>query len=995
MSLPCFSQSISARSSDNPEVPPPATPRESGPAIAQVGTDPVRQEQQGTLNVASVLLSFEGAVEGRPDDPNIDVGPNHVMQMINFATTIYDKHGNVLLGPVPNPFFWQGFGGACETANGVDPIVLYDHLADRWLVSIIGQQGFECVAVSATTDPTGSWHRYAFDIGAEPDYPKFGVWPDAYYLSVDIQAGGFLTGDAKVFALERDRMLAGEDTRLLECDAPSITHLLPADLDGPAPPTGTPNIFAVLSGMELQLWEFAVDWTHPEHSTFTLRQDLAPEPFDDDLCFGGSLEACIDQPHVTEQLIALSDRLMWRLQYRHFGLYQTMVTNHTVDATGTGIAGVRWYELRTTGGDWFIYQQGTYAPDDGTHRWMGSIAMNGSGDIALGYSVSSASTFPSIRFTGQTADQSGTGLMNVKETTILNGRGAQTGPGVSSRLTGWGDYTSMMVDPSDDAMFWYTNQYLTENGPKPRTSIAALTFAAGHDQRIVSTLGDNDDFRFDTPDPLNPLSHPDDDMPPRSQTVLDLFALRAPEDDAVLLDQGGTDRPVGLTHYFFLPPEAAILSAQVAFRVRGTDALVYNDNIVYQLPGRPVITLKDLLGIEPQAAVPYTVVMDLAHVPVRTDPRRFPTRGGAHWPGGPDGYRDLRLELRDGQLDLVFADDVLVDYSTLTITYRQVPLGIPIETDSTWRAIGPVGNREGQPLTQVGEAWEHTHEGWNTEVAFDDSAAAGWTTAVVTAAVHPPRPDLQLIWVNDPTGTGQAGNTPAYFRKTFTLEEVPRSGRLTLLVDDDAQVYVNGHRVIDDRNGGVTFLGNVEVAPFLRAGPNLLAVKAHDSFGINEGLYLSLRVGSQELVNPLVALVANPSTYVTDPHPTAGCPAGYVGTFHFQARLTNTSAPPLTGVAVEIERLDGGNLLLVNDGTGLAGAGNAADVVPRVGAYADGVLDNGEAVNVPFTVCLRRIAPFGFVVNVLGITDEGLVSSVAGFPPLQLTACPGSAEQCQ
>jgi PKD repeat protein len=162
---------------------------------------------------------------------------------------------------------------------------------------------------------------------------------------------------------------------------------------------------------------------------------------------------------------------MYRLQYRNFGGYQVMLTNHSVNADGTGRAGVRWYELRNYGSGWSIYQQGTYAPADGNSRWMGSIAMNGKGDIGLGYSVSSSSTFPSIRFAGQTAANSGSGVLDVAETSIKAGEFSQTG------VNRWGDYSMMSVDPTDDATFWYTTEY-SGGGWNWKTQIASFNFGA-------------------------------------------------------------------------------------------------------------------------------------------------------------------------------------------------------------------------------------------------------------------------------------------------------------------------------------------------------------------------------------------------------------------------------------------------------------------------------------------------------------------------------------
>ena len=438
------------------------------------GLDPALQTSAPAVDAPTIGVNFEGVnnVNGvLPPDTVGDIGPNHYVQMVNLSFAIYDRNGTKLYGPVASNTLWQGFGGPCQTTNDGDPVVLYDHLADRWIMTQFALPNFpqgpfyECIAVSQSPDPMGSWHRYEFLISNNKldDYPKFGVWPDGYYMSINQFTCNIITcnwAGAGAVVFERDRMLAGQTARMVYFDLyntdPNLGGMLPADLDGPPPAAGTPNPFAQMddnawgySGDQLQVWNFHVDWGNPSNSTFTFDRALAVNSFDSDMC--GYARNCIPQPGGTK-VDALSDRVMFRLQYRNFGSYETLVVNHTVDANGADRAGLRWYELRDTGSGWGIYQQATYSPDS-ANRWVGSIAMNGSGDIGLGYSVSSTSISPSIRFTGRLAGDP-LNQMTQGEGTIVNGSGYQTHS--SGR---WGDYAMMAVDPVDDCTFWFTTEY--------------------------------------------------------------------------------------------------------------------------------------------------------------------------------------------------------------------------------------------------------------------------------------------------------------------------------------------------------------------------------------------------------------------------------------------------------------------------------------------------------------------------------------------------------
>ncbi|RMF93197.1 MAG: hypothetical protein D6736_02100, partial [Nitrospinota bacterium] len=304
--------------------------------------------------------------------------------------------------------------------------------------------------------------------------------------------GAFGFAGAGVAVLERDKMLAGLPALVIYFDLepvnPGFGGLLPADLDGPPPPTGTPNFFVAMNDNpdQLNIWEFHADFANPNNSTFGLNgmpnTTLSTAPFDSDLC--NFDRECIPQRGTRQRLDALSDRLMHRLQFRDFGDHWAMVTNHTVN-TGNDHAGIRWYELRNSGSGWTIFQQGTYAPDE-HHRWMGSIAMDKDGNIALGYSVSSSSLFPSIRYAGrEPGDPPGT--LPQGEVTIMSGGGSQTG------ADRWGDYSAMMIDPTDDCTFWYTQEYYAQTGGLSgigwRTRIASFRFPSCGPGGLVLTQG--------------------------------------------------------------------------------------------------------------------------------------------------------------------------------------------------------------------------------------------------------------------------------------------------------------------------------------------------------------------------------------------------------------------------------------------------------------------------------------------------------------------------
>lgn len=420
------------------------------------------------VNVGAVS-GFDGVgipnygVNAAPPDTNGAVGPNHYVQWVNEAFAVFDKaSGGMLPGfPKNGNTLWSGFGGPCQTSNDGDPIVKYDRAADRWVLTQFAVSSTpyrQCVAVSTTPDPTGSYYRYEFTYGTQfNDYPKVGVWPDGYYVTYNMFNNGQTFSGGWVCAWDRTKMLAGlAATQQCFNLGTSFGGLLPSDADGlTPPPVGTPNYVLNFGSNSLNLWKFHVDWVTPANSNVGTRISLPVSAFTT-ACGGG---ACITQPSTTQKLDSLADRLMYRLAYRNFGTYASLVVNHSVNVGATRKtqhSGVRWYEIRVTNGTPSVFQQGTFSPDS-NHRWMGSAAMDKVGNIGLGYSLSGTSVRPSIYFTGRNpGDPAGT---MQAETSLLSGVGSQTG-----NLARWGDYSSLSVDPTDDCTFWYTTEYLKSSG---------------------------------------------------------------------------------------------------------------------------------------------------------------------------------------------------------------------------------------------------------------------------------------------------------------------------------------------------------------------------------------------------------------------------------------------------------------------------------------------------------------------------------------------------
>ncbi len=461
------------------------------------------------LNFAGI--PFPGVIcNCAPPDTNGEVGATQYVQIVNEGYQVFDKAtGASVLGPVSINSVWSGFGGVCQNGSG-DPVVLYDQIANRWVISQFAGSGVptdECIAVSTTSDATGSYNRYGFHLGNNFfDYPHLGVWPDGYYMSMNVfNSFGTAYLGPQAFAFDRAKMLAGLPATFVTFPTlgSNAAPFLPADLDGSTlPPNGAPNSFVLFPDTgNYDTFHFHVDFATPANSTFTLFSSPTAAGFTQ-LCPGN--RNCIPQlgQTTTNKLDAIADRLMFRLAYRNFGDHEALVGNFTVSVSG--VAGIRWFELRgVSNGPETVFQEGTYSPDS-THRWMASAAMNGAGDLAVGFSASDATIFPQLRYAGRLKNDP-LGTLAQGEAHLFDGTGAQINTG-----NRFGDYSDLTVDPTDDTTFWYTGEYFDSTSSfNWRTRIGSFKISNGGGggggatlQSAASRLTHGSAGTFDIPMPL-------------------------------------------------------------------------------------------------------------------------------------------------------------------------------------------------------------------------------------------------------------------------------------------------------------------------------------------------------------------------------------------------------------------------------------------------------------------------------------------------------------
>jgi hypothetical protein len=458
--------------------------------VQEQAADPVIQTNKtvgerligpGAAVAPAPLTTFKGLDlqnwgAGWPPDTHGDVGPSHYIQAVNTSIGIFNKSTGARLAAFTfnNFFIAAGGSGACTTLNYGDPIVVYDQISGRWIITDFAFAGngttppyYECIAVSKTADPvSGGWWLYTLTASttALNDYPKLGIWNDGIYMSANMFTGGASYGGVKVWNLNRDDLISGAPLRTVAFTlGTSYFSLLPANLKGALAPAGTPEYFMsdYGSNTSMKLWKFTTNWTTPTSSTFTGPQSFAVASFT------RPASNSVRQLGSTIRLDTLGDRLMSNLQYRNVNGTQSLWVSRTAKVSNTNY-GIRWMEVRNMSGTPSVYQQGTYAPST-AFRWMPSLAVDKFGNMAVGYSVSTSTMYPAIRYAGRLSTDA-LGTLNQTEQTMFAGTGAQ------KSYNRWGDYASMSVDPVDDCTFWFTTEYYETTGTNWQTRIGSFRF---------------------------------------------------------------------------------------------------------------------------------------------------------------------------------------------------------------------------------------------------------------------------------------------------------------------------------------------------------------------------------------------------------------------------------------------------------------------------------------------------------------------------------------
>jgi len=487
-------------------------PEREGPEPAPIQLrDPNRPDAPATTEPAPVQslsapapgpsASFEGLDfatwgAGHPPDTNGDVGSSYYIQTVNTSIGVYDKNNGTRVAAFTfDTFMSQGhFGNLCDTDNFGDPVVLYDTFEDRWVITdfaftldgsgnVINPPGaFECFAVSKSSDPiAGGWNFYSINTaGGLGDYPKLGIWPDGLYMSVnmfDYAASGSFQ-NVRLYALNKSQMYAGAaSVQVVTFDLPASEFtLLPSNarLQTGTPPTGAPNYFASIWSYlnVVSIWKFHVDWNSIGSSSLT-------GPFNSITPTNWSQLTSGTVPSPGNRLDTLYPRLMVQNQYSNLSGVESLWNAHTVGASGTSSAqsGVRYYELHVTGDTVAANttQSFTYSPDT-TNRFMPSVGVDRAGNMAIGYSATSATVMPALRYAGRLAADAANTITQT-EATLLAGAGTQTGLCGGASCERWGDYSAMTLDV-DGCKFWYSNEYYQTSGLNNRTRIGAFSFGA-------------------------------------------------------------------------------------------------------------------------------------------------------------------------------------------------------------------------------------------------------------------------------------------------------------------------------------------------------------------------------------------------------------------------------------------------------------------------------------------------------------------------------------
>jgi hypothetical protein len=446
-------------------------------AVAAANPEAVRAFSTPIVNVEGLDYNVY------PPDPTGDVGPNHVVQGVNGSTSvvrILNKTGGTLV----SARYLDDLASTSPCNSGYcDPVVQYDQAADRWLLTEFASSGSNlCVYVSQTADPTGAYYAYRFSLSSFPDYPKYGVWPAASNSAYFVGANNGGT----VVALERDAMLAGQPADMITKTIGNLSGwgfqlTVPATHEGATlPPSASGCVFGRPRDTEIhggtctncdlmELWEFKVDWNTPANSTLTQLTGVQMADWDQTLC-GTSAWNCMPQSGTSQKLDPIREPLHFPLQYRNWGSYETLVGAFVEDVNGTDKAAVHWFEFRRTppgSGNWTVYQEGVLG-NDTYHRAVASAAMDGSGNIGLGYTRTSSSSYAGSYYAGRLAGDT-LGTISTYDNVMQAGSSYQSG------TERWGDYAGIGVDPSDDCTFWFFGMY-EEGTNDSATRIASFKF---------------------------------------------------------------------------------------------------------------------------------------------------------------------------------------------------------------------------------------------------------------------------------------------------------------------------------------------------------------------------------------------------------------------------------------------------------------------------------------------------------------------------------------
>ncbi len=425
------------------------------------------------VNVDGLGQSDSGA---QPPDPAGDIGLNYYVQAINATVyRVFDKNGEAVSGNINANTLWNEIG----FSSAGDPIILFDQEVNRWLITEFAPPGPNqlLVAVSDTDDPLGSYKAWNFATPNFPDYPKYSIWSDALVVTSNEQGPANLPS----YFINKEQLYAGVENvdvqRIVipgHGNGPGFQVATPVDWTGNTPPANDRPLITQLAddawatgeADHIEIWEFDIDWIDPSNTT-SFSTMVFGEAFDTNPCSApGAGFACIPQPN-GNGIDGLPEVIMNKPEYRNFGSHESIVLNFTVDATGSNLAGIRWMEIRRVGeGDWTVYQEGTFAPEDGLHRFMGACGIDGAGNIGLAYSVSSIDEFPGLRFTGRLASDQ-LGVMTVDEFVLVEG-------GSNNLVDRYGDYAAISVDPVDQRTFWFTGQY--RGNVQYETRIASFAF---------------------------------------------------------------------------------------------------------------------------------------------------------------------------------------------------------------------------------------------------------------------------------------------------------------------------------------------------------------------------------------------------------------------------------------------------------------------------------------------------------------------------------------